>query len=85
MPISLLGLGTALPPNRVTQEQGARVAQVLCLDPRQSSLVPTLYRQTEITGRNMVIGDDVVRDVIVGTRESGQGASAASRKSDGRS
>lgn len=71
MPISLLGLGTALPPNRLTQEQGARVAQVLCLDPRQSPLVPTLYRQTEITGRNLVIGEDVVRDVVAGTRESG--------------
>ena len=71
MPASLLGLGTALPPNRVAQEQGARVAQVLCLDPRQSSLVPTLYRQTEITGRSMVIGEDVVRDVIAGTRDSG--------------
>src|SRR5262245_20246348 len=71
MPVSLLALGTALPPNRVTQEQGAQVAQVLCLDPRQSSLVPTLYRQTEITGRNMVIRDDVVRDVIAGSRESG--------------
>src|SRR5437773_2089570 len=71
MPISLLALGTALPPNRVTQEQGARVAQVLCLDPRQSPLVPTLYRQTEITGRNMVMGEDVVRDVIDGTSHSG--------------
>jgi predicted naringenin-chalcone synthase len=71
MPISLLALGTALPPNRFTQEQGARVAQVLCLDPRQSPLVPTLYRQTEISGRNLVIGEDVVRDVIAGTRESG--------------
>src|SRR5438552_8301041 len=70
MSISLIGLGTALPPNRVTQEQGARVAQVLCLDPRQAPLVPTLYRQTEITGRNMVIGEDVVRDVIDGTRHS---------------
>jgi predicted naringenin-chalcone synthase len=71
MPISLLGLATALPPNRLTQEQGARVAQVLCLDQRQSSLVPTLYRQTEITGRNLVIGEDVVRDVIAGDRVSG--------------
>src|SRR5262245_30552627 len=71
MPISLLGLGTALPANHVTQEQGARVAQVVCLDPRHSPLVPTLYRQTEITGRNMVIGEDVVRDVIDGTRDTG--------------
>jgi predicted naringenin-chalcone synthase len=71
MPISLLGLGTAVPACHLTQEQGARVAQVLCLDPRQQPLVPTLYRQTEITGRHIVLGEDVVRDVTDGTRDSG--------------
>src|SRR4029079_12898839 len=62
--------GTPVPPTRCTQYQGAVVARFLCLDPRQSSLVPTLYRQTEITGRNLVIGEDVVRDLIHGTRET---------------
>src|SRR4051794_3115548 len=71
MPLRLIGLGTALPPNRVTQDDGARIAQVLCLDPRQAPLVPTLYRQTAITGRNIVMGEDVVRDVIAGSRQSG--------------
>src|SRR6059058_4931584 len=71
MTISLLSLGTAVPPNRITQEQGARVAQVLCLDPRQAPLVPTLYRHTEITGRHLVISDAVVRDVVEGTRHTG--------------
>jgi predicted naringenin-chalcone synthase len=68
--VFLLGLGTALPPNRLTQEQGARVAQVLCLDPRQAPLIPTLYRQTGITGRNLVLDESLVRDVIDGTRHS---------------
>ena len=31
--VFLTGLGTALPPNRFTQEQGARIAQVLDLFP----------------------------------------------------
>lgn len=68
--VFLLGLGTALPPNRFTQEQGARIAQVLCLDPRQAPLIPTLYRQTGISGRNLVLKEDLVRDVIDGTRHS---------------
>lgn len=68
--IHLLGLGTALPSNRFTQEQGARIAQVLCLDPRQAPLIPTLYRQTGISGRNLVLEEDLVRDVLTGTRHS---------------
>ena len=70
MMVFLLGLGTALPPNRLTQEQGARVAQVLCLDPRQAPLLPTLYRQTGISGRNMVLDEALVHDLIDGTRHS---------------
>ncbi len=68
--VFLLGLGTALPPNRFTQEQGASIAQVLCLDPRHAPLIPTLYRQTGISGRNLVLEEDLVRDVIDGTRHS---------------
>jgi predicted naringenin-chalcone synthase len=68
--VHLLGLGTALPLNRFTQEQGARIAQVLCLDSRQAPLIPTLYRQTGIAGRNLVLEEDLVRDVLEGTRHS---------------
>jgi predicted naringenin-chalcone synthase len=56
--------------NRFTQEQAARIAQVLCLDPRQAPLIPTLYRQTGIDGRNLVLEEDLVRDVLAGTRHS---------------
>lgn len=68
--VYLLGLGTALPSNRFTQEQGARIAQVLCLDPRQAPLIPSLYRQTGIAGRNLVLEPELVRDVLDGTRHS---------------
>jgi predicted naringenin-chalcone synthase len=70
MMVSLLGLGTALPSTRLTQEQGARVAQILCLDPRQAPLLPTLYRQTGITGRNLVLEETLVDDLLEGTRHS---------------
>ena len=68
--IQLLGIGTALPVNRFSQEDGARIAQVLCLDPRQAPLIPTLYRQTGIAGRHMVLGEALVQDVINGTRHT---------------
>ncbi|OAI48156.1 hypothetical protein AYO44_07805 [Planctomycetaceae bacterium SCGC AG-212-F19] len=70
MSFAILGLGTALPAFRFEQEQAVRVAQVLCLDKRQAPLVPVLYRQTEITGRNLVLGEAIIRDVIDGTRHS---------------
>jgi predicted naringenin-chalcone synthase len=70
MSFAILGLGTALPEFRFTQEEAVRVAQVLCLDPRQSPLVPVLYRQTEIEGRNIVLGEPIIRDVIDGTKHS---------------
>jgi predicted naringenin-chalcone synthase len=71
MAISLLGLGTAVPPNYATQEQGARVAQALCFDPRQVPLIPVLYRQTGISGRHMVFSEAFTRDLIDGTRHTG--------------
>jgi alpha-pyrone synthase len=70
MSFAILGLGTALPAFRFTQDEAVRVAQVLCLDSRQAPLVPVLYRQTEIEGRNIVLGEPVIRDVIDGTTHS---------------
>ena len=71
MPLALLGLGTAVPDFAFTQEQATGVAQVLCLDPEQAPLVPALYRQTEIAQRHLILGGDVVRDVLNGSRQSG--------------
>ncbi len=70
MSFAIRGIGTALPPYILRQEVAARLAQVLCLDPRQAPLVPTLYRQTEIQQRRLVLGEQVVVDVIEGTRHS---------------
>jgi predicted naringenin-chalcone synthase len=70
MSFAILGLGTALPECVYTQEDAARVAQMLCQDPRQAPLVPVLYRQTEIVKRHLVLDRQVIRDIIEGTRLS---------------
>jgi alpha-pyrone synthase len=59
-----------VPSNRVTQEQGARIAQILCRDQRYEQTIPVLYQQTAITGRNFALSEAVVRDVLNGTRYS---------------
>jgi len=70
MSFAIAGLGTALPANRVSQEDAIGIAQVICLDARQAPLVPVLYRQTEIVHRHMVIPGAVVADVLAGTDET---------------
>jgi predicted naringenin-chalcone synthase len=70
MTLAILGLGTALPTFTIRQDQAAGVAQVLCLDPRQAPVVPVLYRHTEIEERHMVLSDQILNDILNGTRES---------------
>ncbi len=70
MNFAILGIGTALPEFVFTRDDAARVAQVLCLDPRQKQLVPVLYRQTEIDQRYLILGEGLVQDVLEGTRTS---------------
>jgi len=70
MSFTIRGIGTAVPTCPIPQERAARCAQVLCNDPAQASLVPVLYRQTEIEQRYFIVGDEVVDDVINGTRHS---------------
>jgi predicted naringenin-chalcone synthase len=70
MSCAIAGLATALPKFSLTQEQAASVAQVLCLSAEQAPLVPVLYRQTEITRRHMVLNQNIVVDMLNGTRAS---------------
>jgi predicted naringenin-chalcone synthase len=72
MPLQLLGLGTATPPDAVTREEGLGIARVLS-DPvvARSSFLPDVYAGSGVNSRHMVHGRDVVRDVIDGTRHSG--------------
>lgn len=71
MSFAILGVGTAVPSFGAPQAVAAQVAQVLCQRPEQASLVPVLYRQTEVRSRHMVINDAIFDDVLAGTRASG--------------
>jgi predicted naringenin-chalcone synthase len=71
MSFAIRGMGTALPPNSISQDQAAEVAKaVCCRTEAHALLLPSLYRHTGIARRHMVFGDGVVRDVLNGTAES---------------
>lgn len=72
MPLQLLGLGTANPPDAVSREEGLGIARVLS-DPivARSSFLPDVYAGSGVNSRHMVHGRQVVRDVLEGTRHSG--------------
>lgn len=72
MPLELLGLGTANPPDTVSREDGLGIARVLS-DPvvARSSFLPDVYSGSGVNTRHMVHGRPVVRDVLDGTRHSG--------------
>lgn len=61
MSLTILGLGTAVPPIRVRQEDAAAVARVVTgCNERQAALLTTLYRQTDIATRHMVPGQEIL-------------------------
>lgn len=72
MPLELLGLGTANPPDTVSREDGLGIARVLS-DPvvARSSFLPDIYAGSGVSTRHMVHGRHVVKDVLEGTRHSG--------------
>jgi predicted naringenin-chalcone synthase len=64
---AILGLGTAVPPNRVTQAEAAELARVVCCEnEEQAELLPVLYRQSGINARHMVFRHEVVQAVLSG-------------------
>ncbi|MBI3411175.1 MAG: type III polyketide synthase [Planctomycetes bacterium] len=72
MPVNILGIGTAVPRHRISQQEAAQAAVLLArCTPEQGNVVAALYRHTEIAGRHMVIGRDVLGDVLNGTCKSG--------------
>ena len=59
MSLAIRGLGTAVPPLRVSQEDAAAVAQALCCrTAREAALVKVLHRQTAIASRHLVAGNE---------------------------
>jgi predicted naringenin-chalcone synthase len=74
MSLSILGLGTAVPAHRSTLEECVAVARSLTFaDEDQASILTELYRQTEIQTRHLVLGGEVVQDLIDGTDLTGTG------------
>jgi predicted naringenin-chalcone synthase len=72
MPLSILGMGTAVPPHRVSQDEAIQAAKKLAhCDPEQGAALTALYKQTDISARHMIIGRDVLQDVLDGTTKTG--------------
>src|SRR4051812_6953854 len=72
MPLTILGLGTAVPDALVTQDVAQKVAEALCCETaEQATFVPAIYGGSGITNRYMCLGRPVVEDILNGTRFSG--------------
>ncbi|HVK11169.1 MAG TPA: type III polyketide synthase [Gemmataceae bacterium] len=72
MPLSLIGLGTAVPTATLNQAEARAVAESLCCDTaEQATFVPAIYAGTGIANRHICLGRPVVRDILDGTRLSG--------------
>jgi predicted naringenin-chalcone synthase len=72
MSFAILGLGTALPSTVVGRAESLAIARSLC--PRseeQATWLPAMFAGTGVETRNIVLGADVVADVVHGTRHSG--------------
>jgi predicted naringenin-chalcone synthase len=71
MSFAVLGMGTAVPATRVSQDDAAEAARVVCArTEQQAALLPVFYRLTGIDTRHMVLPPQVVRDALDGTRDS---------------
>ena len=72
MPFVLHGLGTALPPDVVTQEEALVSAKALAgPGVRDASWLPAVYAHSGIRTRHQVLGRGLVDDLANGTRDSG--------------
>jgi predicted naringenin-chalcone synthase len=71
MGFAILGMGTAVPATIIDQEEALRIARSLCCrTDEQATWLPTMYGQTGISSRHLVLGTDVITDVLDGTRLS---------------
>jgi len=68
MGLSILGMGTALPGNVVTQEEAVEAAQTICCSTDdQRVLLPMLYRGTGIRQRHLVLHSRMLQEVVAGS------------------
>src|SRR5947209_8401986 len=72
MSLAIRGLGTAHPPAPLTPDDGLRLARVLAgPDVRTSTWLGPVYANSGNRRRFQVVGGQVIRDVLAGTRDSG--------------
>jgi predicted naringenin-chalcone synthase len=71
MTLAIAGLGTAVPPTRVTQAEALVIARRLCaLTEEQVTWLPGIYLHSGIDTRHLAFDPQVVRDFHDGTRHS---------------
>ncbi|HEY7314025.1 MAG TPA: type III polyketide synthase [Gemmataceae bacterium] len=68
MSFAILGLGTAVPPTRITQADATQIARAICCRTKeQETWLPLMYDHTGIEARHLTFGPRVVEDVLNGT------------------
>src|SRR5689334_10261449 len=72
MSFTIQSMGTALPTTVVPQQVASAIARRLCCrTDEQATWLPLMYDHSGVRTRHQVLGGEVVRDVIDGTRHSG--------------
>ncbi len=71
MSLAILGVGTAVPSKAIDQGTAGRLAEILCCrTAEQMTWLPTMYGNTGIKKRHMVLAGELVDDVLNQTRHS---------------
>jgi predicted naringenin-chalcone synthase len=71
MSLAIVGLGTALPADAVSQAEAADTARALfCRSNEQQRMLPRLFAHTGIDTRHLVLGSELLQDIRAGTRGS---------------
>jgi predicted naringenin-chalcone synthase len=71
MSLAILGMGTAVPPTSITQAEATQIARVICCrTDEQATWLPMMYDHTGIRSRHLLFDQQVVDDMLQGTRLS---------------
>src|SRR5262245_55041027 len=71
MTLAILGIGTAVPGDSVTQQEGQQIARwVCCHNSEQAAWLPHIYENSGIDKRHMCLGRAILRDVLDETQTS---------------
>lgn len=71
MPFAILGIGTAVPSTTISQQTAEDIARVLCCrSSEDETWLASIYQHAGIGRRHLVLGSQVIRDILDGTRRS---------------